>query len=156
MKTLIITLLFFIPLFSYTQSGFVATGGDAENEGSFSYSIGQLDYQSFSDSEYKISEGLQQAFIEDVETNIEELSPSLEIEAYPNPTTDDIFIHLNEWVQEEIHISMVDMGGKQLLNENPTHLEDYRISTKHLSAGIYILNINIGEDYFKTFKIQKQ
>ena len=45
----------------YSQQGFVAAGGDAKNTGGyFSFSVGQLDYNFFSNASNLIIEGLQQ------------------------------------------------------------------------------------------------
>lgn len=55
--------MFFYSSFSFAQQGFVATGGDAASgAGSVSYSVGQIDYNVYSNSSNLIIEGLQQPY----------------------------------------------------------------------------------------------
>lgn len=50
-------------LVTYAQQGFVAVGGDIKNgNGSVSFSVGQLEYNNYSDATYLIMEGLQQPY----------------------------------------------------------------------------------------------
>lgn len=59
---LVIIFIFFCKPLSFAQQGFVAVGADASGNGSASYSVGQLDYNFYSNGNNLIIEGLQQPF----------------------------------------------------------------------------------------------
>ena len=64
MKKYLITIAaVFCSLLLFAQQGFVSVGGDAKNaSGSVSFSVGQLDYNYFSNGSNLVIEGLQQPF----------------------------------------------------------------------------------------------
>lgn len=65
-KKLILALIFMMGfglLTSKAQHSVNTTGGDASNEsGSVSYSIGQIVYSAYADSDGRVSEGVQQPY----------------------------------------------------------------------------------------------
>ena len=73
------------------QDNSVTSGGDASGaDGSVAFSIGQVFYGYAVDFDgNSINEGVQQPYIVDVVTSI--LTENVEIELFPNPTTDLAF-----------------------------------------------------------------
>ncbi len=69
-------------------------------------------------------------------SGINELSNSLNISAYPNPTSGIITVN----TESEIVLSLYDITGKKLIGE--THQKT--ISLNELSQGVYFLNISSG------------
>lgn len=66
---------------------------------------------------------------------------------YPNPTTD--FVHLNLFVKEshaDNRLRLLDVNGKQVMELNLSEvsgLRDVTISTGGLSAGVYIIRLEV-------------
>ena len=76
----------------YSQSSFVASGGNSESLSSLNvdYSIGQIFYQNIS-SNINYKEGVLQSF--HLDGDVIEFD-FISLKAYPNPTTNKIFISL--------------------------------------------------------------
>ena len=93
MKYFILSCIFLFSLNNaYSQSSFVASGGNSESLNTLNtdYSIGQIFYQNVSKNiNYK--EGVLQSFY--VDGDVIEFD-FISLKAYPNPTTNKIFISL--------------------------------------------------------------
>lgn len=84
---------------------------------------------------------------------IENLKYSLDI--YPNPTKHYFTIDLGEFsaeVLDKMTYSLIDITGKQVLNENSITSKKTIVDCSQLSKGIYILKLNI-QDQLMTSKI---
>ena len=93
MKYFILSCIFLFSLNNaYSQSSFVASGGNSEslNTLNIDYSIGQIFYQNVS-SNINYKEGVLQSFY--VDGDVIEFD-FISLKAYPNPTTNKIFISL--------------------------------------------------------------
>ena len=93
MKYFLLSCIFLFSLNNaYSQSSFVASGGNSEslNTLSIDYSIGQIFYQNVS-SNINYKEGVLQSFY--VDGDVIEFD-FISLKAYPNPTTNKIFISL--------------------------------------------------------------
>ncbi len=65
-----------------------------------------------------------------------------DIQVYPNPANDQIFIKLGENNLEAVNIQLLDYSGKKMsINFKSDNYEGISISTKDLSSGLYIMNI---------------
>jgi hypothetical protein len=94
-KLLFVIALLFISTI-YSQKSIVASGGKASGSGgTASFSVGQVSYKSPSGN--IVSDGVQQPY------EIQTLGKSnfdtilLEMKAYPNPTSDVLFLKVNEF-----------------------------------------------------------
>ena len=93
MKYFILSCIFLFSLNNaYPQTSFVASGGNSEslNTLNIDYSIGQIFYQNVS-SNINYKEGVLQSFY--VDGDVIEFD-FISLKAYPNPTTNKIFISL--------------------------------------------------------------
>ena len=93
MKYFILSCIFLFSLNNaYSQSSFVASGGNSEslNTLNIDYSIGQIFYQNVS-SNINYKEGVLQSFY--LDGDVIEFD-FISLKAYPNPTTNKIFISL--------------------------------------------------------------
>lgn len=67
--------------------------------------------------------------------------------AYPNPTTGKITLDLNEFEEDDLSISVLDLSGRILqvehLRNSENHIHEMKLD--HLSAGSYILLLEAGE-----------
>ncbi len=75
-------------------------------------------------------------------------SEEIEVVAYPNPTSDFLFIRTS--LDKELNVSLTDILGNQIIHSNRRELD---ISS--LPEGIYLLHIDWDENEFKTLRIVK-
>lgn len=71
-------------------------------------------------------------------------SVSLELNVYPNPASEDVFIDLQNLEGSDLKISIYDSYGKLIWDRAATefdsrHVETYEVT--HLSKGIYLVNV---------------
>jgi len=76
-----------------------------------------------------------------------------EMEVYPNPVVDELYIGLPE--NKTCEILLFDMSGRKIKDER-IKLESFRLSMSNLPAGIYLLSVwDLSSKEAKTLKIQK-
>lgn len=135
-----------------------SSGGNAKgNEGSISYSVGQIVYSFHKEAACSLTQGVQQAYEISVVTGIEKAEIKLEMSVYPNPIVD----HFNLQITDKnlidtasLQYQLIDINGKQI--ENKTIWNSIsRISCVKLKASIYFLTITQNKSRIKTFKIIK-
>lgn len=79
-----------------------------------------------------------------------------QIKVYPNPTSNRIFIEMDERSEREINLQLFDINGRIYLNKTNKILKDQKtieISINHLNNGIYTLRIT-DNNVAKNFLIQ--
>jgi hypothetical protein len=146
----------FVSFLGTAQQNTVATGGNASSaEGSISYSIGQIDYETSSNANGTVSQGVQQPF-EIYPLAVDELFSSLEINLFPNPTSDFIHLTIGDLSKiENLNYQLTDANGRLIqydrILENST-----QIDVQHLSTASYFLNVFVGETPAKSFTIIKK
>ncbi|WP_373059894.1 T9SS type A sorting domain-containing protein [Zunongwangia sp. H14] len=149
-------------------NAFTATGGDISgNNGSLSYSIGQIHYLSLSDSVTTIQEGVQQPFLEnsnespsivEEENGQTKENPSkskLKITVYPNPVTEFFIVDFSSLDESDFSYQLFDLQGKLLLQGKLDDLST-KIHPVNLQSSIYILKIYNHHLPVKSFKIIKK
>ncbi|MDP1745030.1 MAG: T9SS type A sorting domain-containing protein [Bacteroidota bacterium] len=137
----------------FAQQNTDASGGNAYGTGgSASFSIGQVDYITASDSSGNTTQGLQQSYEILIIKGIEEIDINLTL--YPNPAAD--FVVLSVWdsnIQNMTYL-LYDMQGKLIenkkLNSNQTS-----ISMADLANDIYFIKVLDNDSELKVFKIIK-
>ena len=140
--------------FSWSQKDFVTSGGDGKSDqGSFSYSIGQIlvmqmDAPSNSWSQpISLNNGVQQVFISACEKN-----QNIKILATPNPTSGLVNIDIPNWNDVQLNISVYDVLGKDILNKT-INKRKTQLDLSKLSSGVYILKIGDTCGGSNSFKI---
>jgi hypothetical protein len=81
-------------------------------------------------------------------SGIEENS-SMSVSVYPNPTTGEFSLSINNANFSNITISIVDIHGKVVYNEmNVTVAQDFikQINVSDLARGVYFVKLNNGSD----------
>ena len=111
--------LFFILIginFCHSQSNTITTGSDASNtDGSISYSIGQIDYISSSNSNTFINQGVQQPF-EIVTLSGNEIKDiQISAQVYPNPTINNLIISIQNYNYENLSYKLLDIRGREII-----------------------------------------
>jgi hypothetical protein len=118
------------------QSSINSAGGNGNSSnGSFSFSVGQVDYTFSSSPAASFSSGVQQGF--KISTNnVTILENNLNI--YPNPITDYISISLP--TEKSLEYTIFNSSGKIILFGR-INKSDNVIILNNLKSGIYFINI---------------
>jgi len=147
-------LIFFLSIFlidfSYAQSSVNSGGIDLINiNGSVSASFGEVFYIS-KKSVYLISEGIQNGI-----NNSRQSSKKIKAIIYPNPTTDNIYINIQNNNYTNFRYILYDIIGNKLMSGALSNLENF-ISLKYLAPSTFILKLYQGniESTYKIIKIE--
>lgn len=156
MKIVLITVLTFLALNSQSQEATVSSGGDASgNNGTVSYTIGQIDYEYRTGSDGNITEGVQQVVVEPT-SGIDENETDIVLNAYPNPAYDHVVIETSELSNfENVSYKMFDTKGK-MVKEGRISSVETNIDVTQLMKANYFLKVTRGNQLIKSFKIVKQ
>lgn len=140
-----------------------AAGGSTEIAGdAYEYSIGEMVLVStFSGPDLIVTQGLLQPF-GNGEVGIEALTLSdRELSAYPNPSSDIVYIQPNLSGGGRLTIVLTDITGRQVSTKT-AHLkhgnEKQNISLNSFASGSYMLRVTFTagkKSYVRNFKIQK-
>ena len=138
------------------QNGTSAAGGEATgSDGSVSYSVGQVFFQSVSDMDGSVSSGIQQAYvISEVPGTWTTDDIQLKVSIYPNPVSDYLLLRLDQSVTGDLEYHLLDMNGKSQIRAKITGNESI-IPVGQLSPSVYILKITSYDNELKVFKIIK-
>lgn len=143
----------FISIISFGQKNTLVAGGTAAGTGgSATYSVGQIDHESISGSNGNISQGVQQAY-EIYSVSVNELSPSFDVQLFPNPTNEYINLSIGAFeLLKKWNYTLTDAQGKLIYQENISE-SLVQINMLPLAPAAYFLNINKGNSPIQTFKI---
>ncbi len=143
--------------YTCAQTSVNSSGGNSSGtEGSVSYSVGQVVNNICSGSSGSVHEGIQLPWEISVISGVERTDINLNLVAYPNPTTNDLFLTLDRLEQvSSTYYAVFDNAGKMLSN-NKIIDRSTTISMRGLPIGIYYLKIFQNEKDIKTFKIIKK
>jgi hypothetical protein len=152
----------FLFLFAGFATGVVAqetvsaAGGEATgNDGTVSYTVGQVVYSTNSGTTGVVSEGVQQPFEIYVVTALNDLEGmDLSVLAYPNPTTHFLILEIEGNLQPEYRAALYDFSGKLVIQKKVTASKT-EFATGNLVSATYLLKVSDGNHLVKTFKIIK-
>ena len=153
MKYFILSCIFLFSLNNaYSQSSFVASGGNSEslNTLNIDYSIGQIFYQNVT-SNINYKEGVLQSFY--VDGDVIEFD-FISLKAYPNPTTNKIFISLEIDDIGALSYSVSSVAGAYIM-EGDIDSNPFLLDVSTLANGVYFVHIFKQEKLNKTIKIIK-
>jgi len=141
------------------QDAIPATGGNASGSGgSVSYTVGQMVYTSISGTNGSIAQGVQQPFEIALVTGIEEVNGiSPIVSAYPNPTSDFLYLKVDASATlniQNLSYQLYDISGKLLENKKLESHQTY-VDMSHLVQATYFLEVTQGKKELITFKIVK-
>ena len=133
------------------QENTLATGGDGNGTGgTFSYSIGQIDYQNFSNT-VQVTEGVQQPVEFFNVVSLGEIEGEI-IEVFPNPMNQDLQISVEQPADKTL--VMYDSKGLLVRYQKITE-QTTLLPVEKLSSQNYYLEIWNDHDQVKTFKLTK-
>ena len=147
-----ISLLLFAVTFGQTSVN--TSGGTVSNSsGSVSYSIGQVAYQSVTNTSGSVSQGVQQAYV--ISTlNLEEKTFNFTLNAFPNPTMENLNLRVGNYKQEKLVYKLIDLEGK-VISEASMLSEETTIDMKQLPVATYFVEVHNEGKKVQTFKIIK-
>lgn len=133
----------------------IATDGDhfSNSGGSISYTIGEPVTETYTGTSTILTQGFQQSTLV-VTAIFEPGGINCEITAYPNPVSDFVTVNVSDIETPGMQYLLYDLNGKLLMKE-PVRDSETFIPFDNVSAGEYILKINIKNLEIKSFKIVK-
>jgi len=155
LKKTVTIVLIFISHYGFAQQSVVSSGSSVvSNQGSFSFSIGQiLTSQNLSSSasvfgeSIVLSHGVQQVFLQRCSEN-----EKVEILATPNPSDGQFTINLINWDEKEINLNIYDALGKNVFAGNIQN-DQTKLNLSNLSSGVYIISLGYHCGALSTFKL---
>ncbi len=165
-KTALVTVLLLssIGLMSIqAQQAILSSGGDAlSDEGSLSYSVGQVLYESIICSNFRndacvagsMTFSVQQP-IEFTTVGIDDLDDTSYLYSiYPNPAASNFTLQTDDAGWADLTLWLFDLNGKLIWVQNATE-DTTAIPLDVLTSGIYFLKLANEKKHIKTFKIIK-
>ncbi|UTW63755.1 T9SS type A sorting domain-containing protein [bacterium SCSIO 12741] len=68
-----------------------------------------------------------------------------QVKLYPNPATDEVNIQIEQSRNTELTVTLVDLKGQILLQEDLEDQNNLRVNTSHFETGIYFVLVNTGQ-----------
>ncbi len=137
------------------QQSLNTSGGDATGSGgTVAFSVGQISNQT-SGSGTTVATGVQQPYEISIITSLGEINQlHIEMKVFPNPTTDQVNLQIEDYSSKTLSYQLIDMKGAVL--ENKTISENNSIiNMEEKAAATYFLRVSDQENNFQTFKIIK-
>jgi len=135
----------------YSQSNTVSAGGDAEGDnGSVSYSIGQVVYTSAQGSNGNVNQGVQQPYDVGVIIGIEEIGISLSV--FPNPTAGLLTLTVADEDASLLSYQLFDASGRMVDAKNNLNSTN-SISLDRYATGVYTLSVSRDNKQVKSFRV---
>ncbi len=135
----------------YSQSNTVSAGGDAEGDnGSISYSIGQVVYTSAQGSNGNINQGVQQPYDIGVVTGIDEVGINLSV--FPNPTSGLLTLTVADDDASLLSYQLFDAAGRMIDTRNKLNSTN-TISLDAYATGVYTLSVSRENKQVKSFRV---
>lgn len=140
----------------YAQEAMVTSGGNnSGSNGNISYSIGQVVYTTSVGTTGSIAEGVQQPYEIQTLSGNDNFNISLELSAYPNPTTNLLYLEVKESNFEAVHYQLFDFNGR-LLESKKIDSITTSIQMEQYPMAVYLLKVLDNNIEVKSFKIIKQ
>ena len=137
------------------QESATAAGGNASGGGgTVAYSIGQVVYTTNTGSNGSVAQGVQHPYEISVVLGVDNHQISLNVQAYPNPTTDYVILRIDNFKQNSLSYKIYNVEGKLLDYRNIENPET-NIQMNTLASAAYFLKVLQKEEEVKTFKIIK-
>lgn len=148
-------LLLGLGLIAQAQQAVTASGGDATgNGGTLAYSVGQVVYTTCTGASGTVAQGVQQPYEISIVLGIDNHQFSLDLQAFPNPTTDYLHLKVESEALNDLTFQLIDLNGK-LIESKIISSTTETIHLGDLPSATYFLKVNNKNNALKTFKIIK-
>lgn len=136
------------------QESVNATGNDISGSGgTVAYSIGQVVYTMNSSTSGTVSQGVQHAY-EIFTVGFPSIESNILFSVFPNPTAENLILHIGDFKSEELTYQLLDMQGKTInsgiITSNQTEVEMI-----DLPSSTYFIKVVQDNKQVQTFKIIK-
>ncbi len=132
--------LLFATISAQAQESVNTSGGvDKGSGGTVSFSVGQMVYTTDSKGSGAVVQGIQRPY-RITTTDIKKLDNVISFKAYPNPSSDDLFLEMNAFRNAKLNYHLYDMQGK-LIMTNPIEIPKTQINMRALAVGSYVIHI---------------
>ncbi len=158
MKKNLYLLSLFYGLYGFSQQAVSSSGGNATaSSGSMSFTIGQIDFESASGSNGKISQGVQQPFEVFVVLSNNTFGYTFAGSLAPNPAQEATILSIGNDFSgfNNMNFDLTDITGK-ILRRGIINTKETTIDVATLAEACYFLNIYDNGTPVKTFKLLKQ
>ena len=153
---IVLFMVFGLTISLRAQNTVPASGGEASgNDGSVSYTVGQLLFSLHTGTNGSVAEGVQQPFEISVVVGIDQARGiTLNYKAYPNPAIDLLTLEVDKLDDKDLYYQLYDATGKILVSKKLVEIRTL-IPMKELSPSTYFLKITDNKTSVKVFKIIK-
>ncbi len=139
-KYLFLTAFIVASNFAHAQESVNAIGGlDTGTGGTVSFSVGQMVYTTDTKESGSMVQGIQRPY-RITTTDIKRVNDDISFKAYPNPSSDDLFLEMNAYRSEKLVYHLYDMQGK-LIMTNSIEAPKTQINMRALAVGAYLIQI---------------
>ena len=135
-------LLLFIVLFSstvYSQSTVLSAGNTIENNGSISYSVGQIFVSPLDANTGSLYIGVQQPF-EILSLSLEDFKSEMSLVGYPNPTSGLFYLDIKNSNSFPFLLKLYDLRGRMIFTKSVKKNKAVVNISNH-AKGMYILHL---------------
>ncbi len=155
-KVYILLLAVFNLLMLNAQESVNSSGGNADGSGgAISYSLGESVYTAHESSSGSINPGVQHAFtISEVQTSYES-EKTISLTVFPNPTSDVLNLHVEDFTENKLQYKFFDLSGK-ILHAGTVTSNHTRIKTSGFVPSVYFLQVTRNNKLITHFKIIKK
>ena len=154
-KTVVLLLLYFGIITAKAQQATTAAGGNATGSGgSVAFSVGQIVYTTNTGTTGSVAQGVQQPYEISIVLGIEDNLINLDMQAYPNPTTNYLQLVIGSENIHNLTYQLFDIAGKLIENKKITKSIEI-IHMENLPSASYFLTVTNNIKEIKTFKIIK-
>jgi len=139
----------------HAQETIVSTGSNASGSGGMvSYSVGQVIYTTNTGTNGSELQGVQQAYEIFTVGIKDEITTNISLTIFPNPTTDNITLKVQDFKGEKLIYQVFDTQGKLLTNNQITSSQT-EINMNNLPRSAYFINVLQENKKIQLFKIIK-
>ena len=135
---------------TFSSSGFNSNG----NSGIITYSVGQVVIDFNTGNNGSLVQGVQQPYEIFSTLGNDILNINLNLIAYPNPTTDQLVLGIENFKGKKFYYQLFNMEGKSLLYDNCVDNKTH-INLNEFPSNTYLLSIVENNTVIKTFRIIK-
>ena len=135
----------------------ISTGSKATGDGgTVSYTVGQVAFTTATGSSGSLMGGLQQPYIIESITGIEDNRFSVGFTVYPNPTVDYIFLksNIDKVISQKVVYTLYNFEGK-IIDKREVLEKMTFIPMKEYGSATYFLKVMVGDSEMKSFRIIK-
>lgn len=143
-----------VSLTSVAQESVNASGETVNSAGGgVSYSVGQVVYQNYINTNGSVEQGVQHAY-EIVTAGLSAAKLDFSVSVFPNPTIDALSLSIGQ-LSNNMEYQLFSANG-QLIEKKSIAEEITTIDASKLAPGTYVLNLLLNQEQVESFRIIKK